>query len=192
MRRFLGRAYLKLTGWRVIGDPPKAPKYIIVVAPHTSNWDFMIGLTASWASGLDVGFVAKQGLFRPPLGWLLKALGGIPVRRDRNQNLVEQIAAAYRRRDRLALAITPEGTRARTETWRSGFYHLATLAGIPIIPAYLDWPTKTACFGPALIPSGDVRADMSVLRDFYAGKRGRFPDQFGDVRLAEESDPQTP
>ncbi len=188
MRRLLGRAYLKLIGWRVIGDPPVAPKYIIAVAPHTSNWDFPIGLATSWAAGLSVGFVAKEGLFRPPLGWLLKALGGIPVRRDRRQKLVEQIADAYRSRERIALAITPEGTRDRTEAWKSGFYHLASLADIPIIPAYLDWPTKTAAFGAALIPSGDVQADMSILRAFYAGKQGRFPDQFGEVRLDEETD----
>lgn len=162
------------------------PKFLAVVAPHTSNWDVPVGLAVSWALEMKVGFVAKEGLFRPPLSWLLRALGGIPVRRDRSQKLVDQIAQAFRSADRMALAITPEGTRSRTELWKSGFYHLATQAEIPIIPVYFDYSTKTAALGPPLYPSGDVRADMDVLRAFYEGRQGKYPDQFGPVRLEEE------
>lgn len=187
MRKRLGRWFLNILGWRLTGGRPPWPKFVAVVAPHTSNWDFPIGLAVSWVLELRVGFVAKEGLFRPPLGWLLRALGGRPVRRDRSENLVEQIADVFDSSDRFVLAITPEGTRSRVDEWKSGFYHVATLAKVPIVPVYIDYATKTAGVGPGLLPSGDVSADMEVLREFYAGRRGKYPDQFGAVRLGIES-----
>lgn len=189
MRKRLGQWFLRLIGWRVVGAKPPWPKFVAVVAPHTSNWDFPIGLALSWVLELRAGFVAKEGLFRPPLGWLLRALGGRPVQRDRHENLVDEIAQVFISSDRFVLAITPEGTRSRVDEWKSGFYHVAALANVPIVPVYVDYATKTAGVGPALFLTGDVGTDMDVLREFYAGRQGKRPQQFGVIRLGSEAGP---
>lgn len=187
MKKWLGNGYFKVTGWRLVGERSTPAKFVAVVAPHTSNWDFVRGLAIAWILELNTGFVAKEGLFRPPLSWLLRAFGGIPVRRDRSERIVDQMARVIEQSDSLVMAITPEGTRNRTECWKSGFYHVARTAHVPIVPIFLDYPSKTAGVGPALHPSENVSSDMDVLRAFFAGKTARYPEQAGPIRLEEES-----
>lgn len=180
---------LKLLGWDIAGHYPAAAKYVIVVAPHTSNLDFFIGFIAS--RSIKLGFphwLGKNSLFRWPLGSLLRRLGGIAVDRSGPHQFVDQVAAEFASRPNFILGITPEGTRGKTEHWRTGFYYIALSAGVPIMLAYLDYGRKLAGFGPMLMPSGDIDADFVLIRDFYAGIRGRHPVKQGAVRIR----PRTP
>ena len=172
-------------GWRLEGCAPPA-KCVVIGAPHTSNWDFAYLLAMGTVFGLDVGWLGKHTLFRWPFGWLARRLGGVSVRRGRSQNLVEQVATAFAESDSLALCVPPEGTRHYAPYWKSGFYHIASAANVPIAASFLDYQRKIGGFGPLLAPGGDLRADMQVLRDFYADKVGKFPDCVGEVRLKEE------
>jgi 1-acyl-sn-glycerol-3-phosphate acyltransferase len=180
-------AFLRLRGWAFEGDLPKSRKYVLIAAPHTSNWDFVYMAAMALALGVRLNWLGKLSLFTPPLGWLLKAMGGIPIRRDQRSNAVEQGAARFADREEFVLAIPAEGTRRRSETWRSGFYHVARLADVPIALGYLDYARKRGGVGPEIRPSGDVVADMDRIRSFYADKVGRYPEQFTPPRLAEEA-----
>jgi 1-acyl-sn-glycerol-3-phosphate acyltransferase len=184
---WLSRLFLKLTGWKVVGTPPPAC-CIVIGAPHTSNWDFAYLVAMGTASGLQIGWLGKHSLFRWPFGWFAERLGGVPVRRDRRENLVQQVAKAFSETDALALCVPPEGTRKRTDYWKSGFYHIAAAADVPIAASFLDYRNKVGGFGPLLAPAGDITADMDVLRAFYADKPGKYPECFGEVRLREEDE----
>jgi len=173
-----------LTGWTVIGEPPRAPKYVAVVAPHTSNWDFPILLAVKWALGLEIGFLAKDALFRGPAGWLFRSLGGVAVDRSAPKHLVDQIVDVFDEQDRMAIAITPEGTRSYTDTWHSGFYRIALAARIPVVLAFIDYSTKRAGLGPTIDPTGDEDADLATIAEFYADKHGQSPGRFGPIRFA--------
>ena len=188
MKRTLGRLVLRLTGWRLVGEIPVAPKYVVIAAPHTSNWDFFYLLALSWSVGVDLSWLGKHTLFPPLLRGLARWLGGIPVRRDQRNDLVNQMAELFASRERLILTVPAEGTRERVEYWKSGFYHIARAAKVPIMPGFLDYPSRRGGFGPPLDPTGDVAADMDVLRAFYADKVGRHPDQQGSGKLREEEE----
>jgi 1-acyl-sn-glycerol-3-phosphate acyltransferase len=182
----VGNACLAAFGWKKLGEPPRMAKCVLVAAPHTSNWDFVLMLVVSLACRLDLSWAGKHTLFRPPFRRIMRALGGIPVDRTQRQGITQQIVEAFRRADRLTVVITPEGTRRRTDRWHSGFYHVARLAQVPIVLGLLDYRTKEAGFGPTLVPSGDLGHDMDLVRAFYAGRTGCRPESFGPVRLAEE------
>ncbi len=169
LTRWFGRTVLKLGGWRLAGGFPDAPKFVIAFAPHTSNWDFILGVLFRQALGLGASFLGKDALFRPPLGWLMRRLGGTPVYRDAPQGLVGQIADVFNERDQYVLAIAPEGTRGAVEAWRTGFYYIALEAGVPIALATIDYGRKEIIAGPVLIPSGDLDADLHAMQDFFAG-----------------------
>jgi 1-acyl-sn-glycerol-3-phosphate acyltransferase len=186
LKRAVGGLGLRLAGWRLEGEAPPIPKYVLLGAPHTSNWDFAALLAVSLNWEISVAFVAKHTLFRGPAGPVMRALGGIPIDRRAPRGLVGQIVEEFRRRDRLVVTITPEGTRGATDRWRSGFYRIATEAGVPIVPGFVDYANKRAGFGPPLYPSGNVKADMDVLRAFYADKTGKFPDHAGRIWLEAE------
>ena len=181
------RLLLKLFGWRLVGAPPDLDKYLIIFAPHTSNWDLPIGYTYAKAVKLKPNWLGKHVLFRPPLGWLLRGIGGIPVDRRARHNAVEQVIQEFQDRERLALAITPEGTRKKTAHWKSGFYHIAKGAQVPMQLAFLDYRHKVGGFGPLIMPSDNIEADMQVMRDFFAGISGKYPDQAGDIQLADSA-----
>lgn len=187
--RRLARLLLASAGWRIEGEAPAVPRYVLIAAPHTSNWDLVLMLLCGMAYGVWPSWVGKDTLFRPPLGLLLRALGGIPVDRRSPQNMVEQLAALFRSRERLVLAVPPEGTRSSREKWRSGFYFIARGAGVPVCLGFLDYSRKRGGLGPLLHPSGNLRADMDVVRAFYADKKGRFPEKQGPIRLAAEDAP---
>ena len=187
MRQRLGRWALRLFGWRIVGELPTTGTYVVIGAPHTSNWDFPLGLAAAAAFGVRISWLGKETLFRWPFGGLMRWLGGVPVRRGRSEGVVEQAVDALIAADSLILAITPEGTRGRTSFWMSGFYHIAAAAAVPIHLVCFDRPTRRVAAGPAIDPSGDVGRDMDLIRAFYAGTQGIRPDNAGVVRLREES-----
>ncbi len=186
MTRLAARAFLWLTGWRPEGARPTEDRFVLIAAPHTSNWDLVYLLAIAAVFQLRVSWMGKHGLFRPPLGWLMRWLGGIPVTRHQRNRLVTQMAAIFREREQLALVVPAEGTRGYVPHWKSGFYHISRSADVPIVMGYLDYARKRGGFGPALYPSGDVRRDMDKIREFYADKVGRHPERTGEIRLKEE------
>jgi 1-acyl-sn-glycerol-3-phosphate acyltransferase len=186
MRHWLANMILKLFGWRAVGSLDGYPKCVVVVAPHTSNWDFPVLFLVKVALRLKVMWLGKHTLFRPPFGWILRRLGGLPIDRSARHNVVDQAVESFRVNDRLLLAIPPEGTRKRTPYWKSGFYHIALGAHVPIALAFADYRRKVGGVGPVFIPSGDLDADMAIIRDFYSGIIGKRPDQFGEIRLKSQ------
>ncbi|HEY5657589.1 MAG TPA: lysophospholipid acyltransferase family protein [Myxococcota bacterium] len=186
MAKYLARWFLRLSGWQVEGGKPYLRRFVLIGAPHTSNWDLVFMLAIAAVLDVKVEWLGKHALFRPPLGWLMRRLGGIPVVRHRQENTVLRMAQTFESRESLALALSAEGTRGYAPYWRSGFYHIARAAGVPIVLGYLDYARRRGGFGPAILPTGDIRSDMDEIRDFYADKVGRHPDRVGEVRLKEE------
>lgn len=169
-----------------MGEAPRLSRYVIILAPHTCNWDFPVAMLAAAGFGIRLSWLGKHTVFRWPVAGLLRRIGGIPVHRERREGIVAQIVAAYAAADSLVIGMTPEGTRSRTPNWKSGFYHMATAAGVPIVPASFDRPSRRITIGPAVVPSGDVGADMDRIRSFYAGARGIHPEKASAIRLEEE------
>jgi 1-acyl-sn-glycerol-3-phosphate acyltransferase len=170
--RALGHALLVLGGWRIEGEFPDQPKLVVIVAPHTSNWDFVIGISAVYALGLSARFLGKHTLFYPPLGWLMRWFGGVPVNRDAPQGFVPQAVEAIEKADAIFLGITPSGTRSSTKPWKSGFYHIAHAARVPILPIAFDGDRRAIRLFPAFETSGDYDADLPRLLAPFAGVRG--------------------
>ena len=182
----MAQLFLRLKGWTFEGQVPTSPRYVLIAAPHTSNWDLLYFLALAWALEIPVSWMGKDTLFRGPPGWLLRRMGGIPVFRSRRNDLVADMAARFRGAEVLVLTVPAEGTRSRASHWKSGFYRIALAAHVPIVFGYLDYPRKQGGLGPAFHPTGDVKHDMDVVRAFYADKVGLHPESFGPVRLAEE------
>lgn len=173
-----------LFGWSITGTLPTIPKYIIIGAPHTSNWDFILMLLLMAVFKVKLVWMGKDNLFRWPYGFFFKWLGGMPINRRSNNNVVEQAVAAFNRSKQLILAITPEGTRKKTTSWKTGFYYIALGANVPILLGYADYARKMTGFGPLITPTGDIEADFDRIRAFYAEKTGKYPDQTSDIRIA--------
>ncbi|HSN91600.1 MAG TPA: lysophospholipid acyltransferase family protein [Anaeromyxobacteraceae bacterium] len=174
---------LRLLRWRVEVVWPPGPKCVIVVYPHTSNWDFVIGYLARLAVGIPAHFVGKDTLFRGPFAAVLRWMGGIPVNRREPTGLIAQLVGEFARRRRMWLAIAPEGTRRYVDRWRSGFYRLALAANVPVGLAYLDWRARVVGLTRYLTLSGDEEADLGRIREAYAGKVGKHPEQAGKIQL---------
>ena len=185
-KRFIGRTYLRAIGWKEAGKRPDAPAYVLIAAPHTTNWDLPHMLAMSYVFDVPIRWAGKHSLFRFPFGRLMKVLGGLPIVRERRGNRVQQLAALFDEHPNLVLTVPAEGTRSRREHWKSGFYHIARQAKVPIVCGYLDYEKKRGGFGLVLEPTGDLEADMERIRAFYADKKGKYPDKFGPVRLREE------
>lgn len=183
----LAHLWMRMTGWTFVGQMPPADKYVALGTPHTSNWDFVAFLAVAHHFRMPARFIGKHSLFRPPLGRLMRRLGGIPVRRDTGQGLVEQVAAEMAAAPRIALVIAPEGTRGRGNGWRSGFYWIARTAGVPIVCGFVDYATKTAGVLDTITPSGDLEGDLAKLAKVYEGKVGRHPERQSEVRLRDET-----
>lgn len=179
----LARSLLAAAGWTAVYGPLPGPKGIVVVYPHTSNWDFIVGVLYKFAVGLPAHWVGKDTLFRWPLGPVFRRIGGIPVNRSRSSGFVRSLLDEFNRRETMWVALAPEGTRSHSDHWKSGFYRIAVAAGLPVGLGYIDYGTRTLGIDTYVTLSGDQDADMQRLRDFYADKRGRRPEGAGEIRL---------
>jgi 1-acyl-sn-glycerol-3-phosphate acyltransferase len=172
------RALLRLAGWRILGVVPPLPKFVVVVAPHSSNWDFFVGIAARFALDIDAHWLGKHTLFRWPLGALLRSLGGRPVRRDAPEGVVAAVAAMVRAEPRFILGLAPEGTRRRVAQWRTGFWHIARAAGVPIVPVAFDWSRREIVIGEPVCLTDDLAADVAALQARYRREMARYPENF--------------
>ena len=173
--RVLFRFYLWVLGWRVQGQLPDLPKFVIVGAPHTSNWDFVMFLALAFVLKVDVRFMGKAEIFRWPVDGFFRWCGGVPVDRSKHHGLVEQMVQVVHESDQFKLVITPEGTRSKVGQWKRGFYHIAKEAGIPIVTGYVDSRTKTCGIGPTFTPTDDMEADVKTIQAFFKDKVGINP-----------------
>lgn len=181
------RALLRWSGWRLTGEAPSVGRCVIIFAPHTSSWDFPLLLAVSFAYGRRVAYLAKDSLFRFPWVGLLRWTGAIPVDRRERHALVRTLSEAFRSRRELWLAMSPEGTRDWTDHWKSGFYHVARDARVPVLLAFIDARSRTCGLGPLLDLSGNTEADLAKIRAFYADKHGICPERASEIRFQESS-----
>lgn len=171
----LSRGVLRVLGWRVAGELPALQRYVLIGAPHTSNWDFPLMLMAVLVANLDVHWMGKHTLFRRPFNRLMRWLGGMPIDRSQANDTVAQIIDQYGRGDPLVVLIPPEGTRSQVQRWKTGFYHIASGAGVPIVLGFIDARSKTIGFGPLFYPTGNLDTDLQAIQSFYADKTGLRP-----------------
>lgn len=184
----LSSLILKLLGWTTHADYPKSEKYVLIVAPHTSNWDFILGIVAAKALKLRAHWMGKHTVFRWPFGWFFRAIGGLPVDRSKPTNLIQQMADSFITAERPILALAPEGTRTRKDHWKTGFYHIARAAKVPIAMAYLDYGKKQVGFGEAFYPGDDIEEVFTRIRNFYRHRRGKYPDQESLIQMRKKQD----
>lgn len=187
LTRAIGRFLLALRGWRFEGEVPNRPKMVLVVAPHTSNVDFFVGIAVLFALAIRVSFLAKHTIFWEPFGTYMRWLGGVPIDRRAAHGTVGEVQRAFETNEQFLLGITPEGTRARAPRWKMGFYHIARAAEVPIFPVAFDFGTRTVRLGRPFMPSGRVDADMQRLAAFYDGVQGANPAQFTPPVAAERA-----
>jgi len=187
MRQRLARTIVRRAGYRMVGEVP--PTGIIVGAPHTSNWDFATMLLVMWHGGAHPRVLVKKELFRGPLGLLLRRFGGVALDRDNPSGVVRDLVREAGEGKPFRLIIAAEGTRTKGDYWKSGFHRIAKETGLPITLAFFEPQTKTLGFGPTFHPTEDVRADMDLVRAFYADKHGIRPNNATEPRLREETDP---
>jgi 1-acyl-sn-glycerol-3-phosphate acyltransferase len=178
LSRALGRWTLRLIGWTIEGEIPNIPKFMIIVAPHTSNWDFPVGVAAKFALGIRATFLGKHTLFRWPLGVVMRWLGGVPVFRHAPRNVVEQTVDHLNHAKRVVIVLSPEGTRRKLPAWRTGFHYVARGANLPILPAALDFSTKTVRFYPLYHPTDSVETNLTELGRHFAASMAYHPEQY--------------
>ncbi|RMG82089.1 MAG: glycerol acyltransferase [Bacteroidetes bacterium] len=180
---------LKLFGWKIEGDfSPQVKKCVVVAAPHTSNWDFVLGRAALYVLGINVKYLIKKSFFVFPLNLFFKFTGGIAVDRSKHNNLVDALANLFNHYDDLKIMITPEGTRSRVEKWKTGFYHVAQKAKVPVVLGFLDYKNKIAGVGPTYYLTGDFNKDMEYIQAFYQNKNAKFPEKFNkQIFVAKEN-----
>lgn len=184
LRRSFARLVLKLSGWKTVGDVP--PTAVLVGAPHTSNWDWVITQLLAWDNSIKIRLLVKDSFFKGPVGIFMQAFGSVKLDRANPAGTIKQLLADQKDDEHFLLGMAAEGTRSKGEYWKSGFYRIAQQTGLPITLAFLDAPSKTVGWGPTFMPSGDVKADMEMLREFFKDKRGFNPDQATPPRLKEE------
>jgi 1-acyl-sn-glycerol-3-phosphate acyltransferase len=177
------RIFLEMLGWRVEGEIPDIKMFIIIAAPHTSNWDFPITLAVTFALKIKIYWMGKAVMFRWPFGAACRWLGGIPIDRNQSHNVVEQSVQAFKDRDKLIMVIPPEGTRKKVSYWKTGFYHIARGANIPIVLGFLDYRRKAGGIGPTFYPTGRIEEDMLKIKTFYATITGKRQDLFSNATL---------
>lgn len=187
IKRAIGKLWLTAFGWRCDGPPPPYKKFVLIAAPHTSGWDLPFMLATSYVMEVPISWMGKHTLFRPPFGGFMKFLGGIPIDRRSKHKVVERAIEELERSGDLVLAVPAEGTRAKVDFWKSGFYHIARGANVPIGLGFLDFERKVCGLTHFVVPTGDVRADMDQIRAFYRDIRGKFPEWESEPRLREEA-----
>lgn len=178
LSHWIGRGLLRLSGWRIEGRFPHRPKLVVLVAPHTSNWDFFFGICVVLALGLRAHWMGKHTLFRWGVGHLLCWLGGIPVNRAAPYGVVEQMVERFRKQESFVLGIAPEGTRKKVTHWKTGFHRIAVQAQVPLVLAYIDYQHKVVGFGPEKIPSDNLEKDLEEIQAFYRQWTPRHPEKF--------------
>jgi 1-acyl-sn-glycerol-3-phosphate acyltransferase len=174
--RWLGRAVFRLGGWTMAGDFPDERRLVIIIAPHSSGWDAVWGIVAKIALGVHIEFMAKAELFGGPLGWFLRRIGAVPVNRASPHGVVDQAVERVRSGDPIWFLLAPEGTRRRVEHWKTGFWHIARDAGVPVLCAYFHYPTRTIGIGPVMHMTSDLKGDMAKVREYYKPWMGKHRD----------------
>jgi 1-acyl-sn-glycerol-3-phosphate acyltransferase len=177
-RKVFGVIGLRLARWQVTGNMPNLPKFVIVVAPHTSNWDFFFGFLTYLALQLEATWLAKESAFRWPFGPIARRFGGSPIDRSRASNVVDAYIEEFARRERMVLVITPEGTRKKVPEWKRGFYFVAVGAAVPIVPVALDYPARRVRIGPAFTPTGDLANDLPRIKAFFSKEMAQYPERY--------------
>ena len=180
----IARFILRLIGWRTAVISPYPSRCVLIGAPHTSNWDFIIVMLLMAVERIPIRLMGKDSLFSWPLGVFMRSFGVIPVNRSGNNKLVDQIAAKFDDYNELIIGISPEGTRSKTSRWRTGFYYIALKADVPIVMAYIDYKNKICGLGPSIKPTGDIHADFKIIREFYSGIVGKHPQKQGAIELS--------
>ncbi len=169
---------LKKAGWKFEINIPPTPKCIITIAPHTSNWDFILGELAIRSVGMKAGFLMKDTWFFFPLGYFMRAIGGIPVKQRKNTRVTDSVVEAFKSHDEMVIGITPEGTRSPNKKWRTGFMHIAREAQVPLALAYIDYGKRTVCIDRFYELTGDIDADMAGIKAYYSHYTAKFPEKF--------------
>lgn len=180
IRRAIALAAYGLAGWKVEGTAPETDKFVVIAAPHTSNWDLLFMLGVAYKFRIRLNWMGKSGLFKPPFGWLMKALGGIPIDRSKANNVVSQMVEIYNDADELAVAIPPEGTRSKVRVWKTGFYNIAHGAGVPIALGFLDYPRKVGGIGGVMTTTGDYDTDLEEIKAFYAKITAKHDEKYNE------------
>lgn len=183
MLKLLSKSVLRMFGWTVEKVIPLKEKYVLVGAPHTSNWDFPLGILGMLAMGLRFRWVGKHTIFRGPIGLMLKSIGGIPVDRRIRSSFINQMVELFNAEKNMIIAITPEGSRSKTLYWKTGFYYIALNATVPIALGYIDYSEKKIGIGYSLPPSGNIDKDIEIIRKFYEGKTGKYIEKQGEIRV---------
>ena len=178
-RRWFFLKLYRLSGWTVSGVDPRIKKFVVIAAPHTSNWDLPLMLGVAYHFRVKLKWMGKDDLFKGPFGWVMKAMGGIPIDRSKANNVVTQMVGIYDDADNLAVAIPPEGTRSKVRYWKTGFYNIAHGANVPIALGFLDYKRKVGGVGGLLETTGDYDADLQRIKAFYAGVTGKFEERDG-------------
>ncbi len=178
MKRLLSKLIFKLNGWKVVGATDFPDKCIVISAPHTSNWDFLIGRCYAYIAGVAPKYLIKGELFLPILGSLIKFNGGIPIYRNSKHNIVEQVVNMFNDNTHLILALAPEGTRKQVKKWKSGFYHIADKAGVPILLLKMDYEKKEVGIGGRFFTTGDFEKDMLYLQEEFVSVKGKIPEYY--------------
>jgi 1-acyl-sn-glycerol-3-phosphate acyltransferase len=168
---------LKIFGWRRAGVVPDAPKFVMIAAPHTSNWDFPMGLAIILAFKVKMYWLGKEPIFKWPFGTFFKWLGGIPVNRSKSGDVVSQTIQTIKEHERIVMVVAPEGTRKKVNHWKTGFYYIAMGANVPLAMGFIDYLRKEGGFGPTLMPTGNIEADMEKIRAFYRNITAKIPDK---------------
>lgn len=190
MLKLISKIVLWICGWKIVGNiPDDIRKCVIIVAPHTSNLDFIVGRLAYYILDVNVKFLIKKEAFKFPVKRTLTSLGGIPVDRSQRNDIVNQVVELFNKNESLVVTITPEGTRKLNKKWKKGFYHIATAANVPVILGFLDYKNKRGGVGPVFYPTGDYEKDLKEIEQFYLDKTGRHPSNFnlnqGDNKILE-------
>jgi 1-acyl-sn-glycerol-3-phosphate acyltransferase len=179
---FVGRVVYRVLGWKCVGQTPPFPKFVIIAAPHTSNWDGFLLILAAAMLNLDLSYFGKDSLFKGPVGWFLRYTGGIPLDRSRNQSFVSQAASWFDRHERFAIGVAPEGTRRFTRGWKTGFYYIALQARVPVVLGFIDYARKEAgILKETLWPTGDIEKDFEQLECLYSPLIPRHPERSGPI-----------
>lgn len=178
IKRIFFKFWFDITGWKVKGQVPKEKKYVLIVAPHTSNWDFFVGLAAKHIVYLKSHFLAKDSLFKIPIvKQFLKSIGGHAVDRSKKSNLVDQVVELYKQHDEFVITVTPEGTRSYNPNWKTGFYRIAEKADVPILMVGFDYGNKTVEFRDLFYPTGNLEADLETIKTYYRSIKGAHPEK---------------